>query len=113
MDQLTIDVNTDLGTNSIGYKLLMKDGVTYTVTAMDMETYTQSYPHLDVEDQMRRMVSWCYSRKEKKRKKDAKRFINNWLNSQRPDTTRFERASTQSTRDTSIADDLTGREWAK
>lgn len=112
MNQLTIDVNTDLGTSSIGQKLLLKDGTIHQVSEEEYQMFSQCFPKVDVNDQLNQMVSWLYSNpSNRKTKRGIRRFINSWL-SRAPmmNTPRFNRI--ESTRDRSLEDDLTDGSWA-
>jgi len=94
------------------YQLILKDGTLYQVTQEDIEVYKLGFPLLDLDEQLRLMVTWCYSNKKKRKSRGGiHAFMNSWLSRAKP-TPRMNRGTT-STRDTSLSDDVTDRGWAK
>ena len=107
----------DPGSLPTVYKMVLRGGDFYTVTEQDLEVYRQAFPLADIDHEMRQMVSWCYSNEAKRKTlRGIRRFMNNWLVGKKskheenrlPNSHRL-----MSTRDTSLADDLTSKEWAK
>ena len=120
MNQITIDVSTDLGSSSTGQRMILKDGSVYVVTDQDFQIFTTAYPMLDVNNQLNLMVVWLYANPSKRKtKKGVVRFINSWLSRTQTGNTspqpRFQRANTgvETTRDRAIETDLSDRSWAE
>lgn len=106
----------DPGLPSTERELYLKAGAMYTITQKDRDVYAASFPHLDLDIEFAKMVSWTYSASEgnKKTPKGVKKFMNHWLSGAKSTNTsdvRFNRAKT-STRDSSLEADLTNRGWA-
>lgn len=95
------------------YKLLLKDSTTYDVTQQEVEIFKQAYPKIDIEDELRKMVAWCYSNtSQRKTKRGIKRFINGWLNRAKPAREVQGMTQRQYVMTTSIQDQLTDDSWA-
>lgn len=95
------------------YKLLLKDGTTYDVTENEMEIFKQAYPKIDIEDEVRKMVAWCYSNtSQRKTKRGIKRFINGWLNRAKPKQNNGLMTQREYARTTSVQDELSDTSWA-
>lgn len=61
-------------------KLLLKNGTEYGVTQSMIDEYKQDYPHVNVEQELRFMRSWCNANPAKRKTKaGVNRFITNWL----------------------------------
>lgn len=94
------------------YKLILKDGTFYDVTQEEIGIFKQAYPKINVEDQVRRMVAWCYSNSsQRKTRRGIKKFINGWLSRQKPESAIM--SQREYVRTTSIHDQLTDDSWAK
>ncbi len=117
-NELQLMSETDHGSQPTEFNIILRGGDIYTVPPSDIEFLQACYPAVDVRDQLLRMVGWSWGATEKKRwtKRGVKRGINGWLNRTvaNTHTPKFQRAriDTQSTRETTIENDLTDRSWA-
>ena len=60
--------------------LLLNDGTEYLVPQKDIVLYIQTYPKVDVVQELREMSLWCINNPQKRKTKNGiKRFISNWL----------------------------------
>lgn len=63
------------------YHMPLKDGSDYVVTENDVLKYKKFYPKLDVDEELRQMIAWLKSNKQRqKTKRGMPRFMNGWLN---------------------------------
>lgn len=63
------------------YHMPLKDGSDYVVTENDVLKYKQLYPKLDIDEELRQMIAWLKSNKQRqKTKRGMPRFMNGWLN---------------------------------
>ena len=96
-----------------GYRLILKDGSSFTVDSEMIGFYQQAYPHLDIHEQMRLMVSWCFSNDAKRKtSRGIKRFINSWLNGAKPPARQAVQAQRDYAKQTTMAERLTDTSWA-
>jgi len=94
--------------------ILLKDGTTYELSAQDYIFFQNHYPDVDIDEQFRKMESWCYCNPERRKtRRGAKSFINAWLcraNKRKPlETT----TGARRTRDISFKDMLNDTSWAQ
>jgi hypothetical protein len=96
-----------------GIELQLKDGSTYPVTAVEIEKLSEAYPGQDVETQLRRMMLWLDANpSRRKTRRGIKRFMVNWL-SRQGRSSMPAASGRQSTRDTTIEQDLADTSWAQ
>ena len=63
-----------------GIKLPLNDKTYYDVPLSDIELWKDTYPAVDVEGELRRMIAWLESNHTKKKtRRGITRFINSWL----------------------------------
>lgn len=104
---------TKLVIDNEGYKLILKDGSHFVVDDQMIQFYQQAYPQLDMHDQMRKMVSWCFSNDSKRKtSRGIKRFINSWLNGAKPAPIQAAQAQRDYAKQTTMAERLTDTSWA-
>ena len=95
------------------FKLLLKDNSTYDVTQDELEIFKQAYPKINIEDELRKMVAWCYSNtSQRKTRKGIKRFINSWLNRAKPEVTSHSMSQREYVASTTIAERVSDISWA-
>ena len=62
------------------FNLILNDGTEYNVPMENVEKYKTLYPAVDVEQELRKMVGWCFNNeKYRKTRGGIKRFIGGWL----------------------------------
>ena len=63
-----------------GIKLPLNDKTYYDVPLSDIELWKDTYPAVDVEGELKRMIAWLESNPTKKKtRRGITRFINSWL----------------------------------
>jgi len=99
--------------NETLYKLILKDGTTFDITEDMYSFYKQAYPHLDMHEQFRLMVSWCFSNDVKRKtRRGIKRFINSWLSGAKTKNTQVVQSQRDYVKATTQYDRLTDSSWA-
>jgi len=92
-------------------EIILKDKTFYELSPEDYIYFQHHYPDIDIDEQFRKMESWCYCNPgRRKTRVGAKSFINAWLcraNNRKPLQSKPGRS-----RDTTIEQDLNNREWA-
>ena len=95
------------------YIMLLKGGDQYEVTEQDLFIYKQSYPNIDVEGEIRKMIAWCFSNESKRKtKRGIKRFINSWLNAAKPSYQQVGVSQRDHAKQTTIQDRIKDLSWA-
>lgn len=62
------------------FNLILNDGTEYNVPQENVDKYRTLYPAVDVEQELRKMVGWCFNNeKYRKTRGGIKRFIGGWL----------------------------------
>jgi len=62
------------------FQIPLNDGTMYDVTQSEIDMYTNLYPAVDIQNQMRAIVGWNMSNpKKRKTRSGIKRHINTWL----------------------------------
>ncbi|WP_419656289.1 helix-turn-helix domain-containing protein [Desulfosarcina variabilis] len=64
---------------------LLKDGSTYHINDEFLLILKSTYPLIDVECELRKIATWCYSNESKRKtRRGAKRFVNSWMANAKP-----------------------------
>jgi len=99
--------------NETLYKLILKDGTNFDITEDMFSFYSQAYPHLDIHEQFRLMVSWCFSNDAKRKtRRGIKRFINSWLSGAKNKNIHAVQSQRDYVKTTTQYDRLTDDSWA-
>lgn len=78
------------GTTQQPVQLLLNDGSAYSVKQAEISLYQDTYPNVDVMQQLREMSLWCIDNpKKRKTKSGIKRFISSWLGREQDKGNRF------------------------
>ena len=64
-------------------ELPMQNGEVYKVVAIEQRDLQEAYPRLDVAGELKKMRQWLMAN-PRRRKKNMRAFITNWLNKARP-----------------------------
>jgi hypothetical protein len=89
----------------------LNNGVEWYPTEEEIKMWSELYPAVDIEQELRNMTGWLYSNPQRRKtSRGILRFCNTWLQKaqQRGDN----RRKPTSTRETSLHDDLTDTSWA-
>lgn len=82
-DRLELDIicsEPELPPIRSGILLILNDKSFYDVSLEKIALWKDTYPAVDVEQELKKMVAWCDSNPQKRKtKKGIERFINNWL----------------------------------
>lgn len=96
-----------------GFKLALKDGTYYTVTDFEVSIFQQSYPKINVREELAKMVAWHYSNESKRKtRRGIKRSINSWLNAAKPSYQQVGVSQRDHAKQTTIQDRVTDLSWA-
>ncbi len=97
--------------DSIVCSIVLKNNTHYQVTEEIVKMFQATYPKLDIYQQLNEMAMWCFSNPSKRKTQaGVLRFINSWLSRAKPAEID---AQGVSTRNTSLEQDLSSREWAQ
>ena len=87
--------------------MMLKNGRDWQPEIIDLTVWRKAYPNINIETELRKMESWCYSNPSKRKTPSGvKKFINSWLARSTPTPIAIR------SRDTSLQDDLNDRSWA-
>jgi hypothetical protein len=66
--------------------IILKDKTFFIFSEEDLKFYREAFPNIAVDEQIKKMSSWCYSNPSKRKtKRGIKKFINNWLSGVKPE----------------------------
>lgn len=91
----------------------LRDGSLYEPAESDLITWAQAYPAVQIDLELRHMRAWCVSNPQRRKTpRGIRRFINSWLSraQERIEGTKY--LAVRSTRERTIAEDLTDTSWA-
>lgn len=92
-------------------EILLKNGTHYELSDEDYNRYSRTYPNIDIDQEFLKMESWCIDNPPlRKTRRGAPRFINGWLSKENQKNA--SKSNTVRSRDTTIEQDLTSRDWA-
>jgi hypothetical protein len=87
--------------------MILKNGTEWEPTVTDIRMWMKTYPTINLESELLKMESWCYSNPSKRKTPGGiLRFCNSWLSKAKPEPT------FKTSKQTSLADDLSDTSWA-
>jgi hypothetical protein len=87
--------------------MILKSGKDWEPTVTDIRMMMRTYPNINLESELLKMEAWCYSNPGKRKTdRGILKFVNSWLSRAKPTPT------IRSTRDSTLAEDLSDVSWA-